>query len=105
MDQASEALIRRQDTHIDSLLERLKESRVIKVMDAVFSGTISQAPPGSDDRRYCLDLGLVSLDQDGNLRPTNAIYKNVAKSKGVHREVESEGSWRQTLGPANRNRI
>jgi hypothetical protein len=77
MDQAAEALIRRRDTHIDSLLERLKEPRVIQVMDSVFSGTISQAPLGSDDRRYCLDLGLVSLDQDGNLRPANAIYKEV----------------------------
>ena len=27
----------------------------------------------------------------------------LAKSKGVHREVESEGSWRQTFEPTNRN--
>ena len=26
-------------------------------------------------------------------------------SKGVHREVESEGSCKQTLGPTDRNRI
>ena len=29
----------------------------------------------------------------------------LAKGKGVHREVESEGSRRQTLGPTNRNRM
>ena len=29
----------------------------------------------------------------------------LAKSKGVHREVESEGSWRQTFEPADRNCI
>ena len=29
----------------------------------------------------------------------------LAKSKGVHREVESEGSWRQTSGPRNTNII
>jgi hypothetical protein len=29
----------------------------------------------------------------------------LAKSKGVHREVESEGSWRQTLEPRNTNCI
>lgn len=29
----------------------------------------------------------------------------LAKSKGVHREVESEGSWRQSSGPRNTNSI
>jgi len=27
----------------------------------------------------------------------------LAKSKGVHREVESEGSWRQISGPRDTN--
>ncbi len=31
--------------------------------------------------------------------------KRIAEGKGVHREVESEGSSRQTVGPTNRNRI
>jgi len=31
--------------------------------------------------------------------------KHIAKSKGVHREVESEGSWRQNSGLTNRNHI
>ena len=31
--------------------------------------------------------------------------KRIARGKGVHREVESEGSPRQTVGPTNRNRI
>ncbi|ERI05136.1 hypothetical protein HMPREF9069_01058 [Atopobium sp. oral taxon 810 str. F0209] len=31
--------------------------------------------------------------------------KCIAKSKGVHREVESEGSRRQTFGLTNRNRM
>ncbi|MBE0448429.1 MAG: hypothetical protein IBX64_10100 [Actinobacteria bacterium] len=32
-------------------------------------------------------------------------WKPLAKSKGVYREVESEGSRRQTTGPTNRNCI
>jgi len=28
--------------------------------------------------------------------------KRIAEGKGVHREVESEGSSRQTVGPTNR---
>lgn len=31
--------------------------------------------------------------------------KHIAEGKGVHREVKSEGSCRQTTGPTNRNRI
>ena len=31
--------------------------------------------------------------------------KYIAESKGVHREMESEGSRRQTLGLTNRNHI
>jgi len=31
--------------------------------------------------------------------------EHIAKSKGVHCEVESEGSWRQTSGLTNRNHI
>jgi len=29
----------------------------------------------------------------------------LSKSKGVHREVKSEGSWRQSSDPRNTNRI
>ena len=31
--------------------------------------------------------------------------KDIAEIKGVHREVESEGSWRQISGLTNRNHI
>ena len=31
--------------------------------------------------------------------------KHIAEGKGVHCEVESEGSRRQTTGPTDRNRI
>jgi hypothetical protein len=77
MDQAAEILIQRRDTHIDSLLERLKEPRVIKVMDAVFAGTKGKVPINSDDRQYCVDLGLVVKNGDQALRPSNKIYQEV----------------------------
>ena len=39
-------------------------------------------------------------------RPLQALqWELLAEGKGVHCEVESEGSRRQTLGPTNRNRI
>lgn len=77
MDQAAETLIQRRDTHIDSLLERLNEPRVIEVMDSVFAGADSTVPVNSDDRQYCIDLGLVVKDNDHFLRPSNKIYQEV----------------------------
>ncbi|MDR0548549.1 MAG: ATP-binding protein, partial [Deltaproteobacteria bacterium] len=64
IDEAAEILIQRRDTHIDSLLKRLTEPRVIKVMDAVFSGSLASTD-NPDDRRYCLDLGLVTEQENG----------------------------------------
>uniref|UniRef100_UPI004057A865 hypothetical protein n=1 Tax=Acetatifactor sp. TaxID=1872090 RepID=UPI004057A865 len=37
------------------------------------------------------------------IRPSSG--KDTAKTKGVHCEVESEGSWRQISGLTNRNHI
>jgi len=32
-------------------------------------------------------------------------HQPLAEGKGVHREVESEGSWRQSSAPRNTNHI
>jgi hypothetical protein len=77
IDKAAEVLIQRRDTHIDSLVERLKEPRVARVMDSVFAGTNSKVPIDSDDRRFCLDLGLVKEDEDRYLHPANPLYQEV----------------------------
>jgi hypothetical protein len=77
IDNAAEELIKRRDTHIDSLLAKLAEPRVIKVMDSVFAGTISSVSLDDEDRRYCIDLGLVVQNDNQSLRPANQIYKEV----------------------------
>ncbi|MDR0550361.1 MAG: ATP-binding protein [Deltaproteobacteria bacterium] len=77
IDEAAEILIKRRDTHIDSLLERLKEPRVVKVMDFVFAGTKGKVAIDIDDRQYCIYLGLVVKNEDQSLRPANKIYQEV----------------------------
>ncbi|MDR1109400.1 MAG: hypothetical protein LBP92_01585, partial [Deltaproteobacteria bacterium] len=76
-DQAAATLIQERSTHIGSLLVRLKEPRVIKVMDAVFAGLKSAVSINSDDRQFCLDLGLLAKKEDNTLRPANKIYEEV----------------------------
>jgi hypothetical protein len=77
MDIAADNVIKRRDPHLDSLFERLKEPRVIRVMDSVFSGNELKVATDSDDFLYCLDLGIVKLDGDRQCRPANPIYREV----------------------------
>jgi hypothetical protein len=77
IEKAAEILIKRRDTHIDSLLERLKESRVKKIMESILTGTLAEVSPDNDESRYCQDLGLLTISVDKLLRPSNPIYKEV----------------------------
>jgi hypothetical protein len=72
---AIHTIILRRDTHIDSLLERLKEERVRKVIEPIIMGE-SVFDRSSDDFQYVMDLGLISTAQ-GELTPANPIYAEV----------------------------
>jgi hypothetical protein len=86
-DQAAETLVKGRSTHVGSLMERLSEPRVIRVMDAVFAGNDLTIPVDSDDRRFCLDLGLLYENEDRTLRPANRIYGE-AMSRTLTDEIE-----------------
>ncbi|UJS04558.1 ATP-binding protein [Cylindrospermopsis raciborskii] len=75
INQAKEILIQRQDTHLDSLAERLREERVKAIIEPILAGEdLPDVPP--DDIRYVLDLGLCR-DQGQGLEIANPIYKEV----------------------------
>ncbi|MCH4905338.1 AAA family ATPase [Cylindrospermopsis raciborskii CHAB3438] len=76
INQAKEILIHRQDTHLDSLAERLREERVRAIIQPILSG---QALPNivEDDLRYVLDLGLCNRDARGGIQIANPIYREV----------------------------
>jgi AAA-like domain len=76
IDQAKEILIQRMDTHLDSLVERLKEHRVRRVIEPILAGGAFDDIP-EDDRRFVLDLGLVKRSTTGGLEIANPIYKEV----------------------------
>jgi len=76
IEQAKEILIERQDTHLDSLAERLREPRVRRIIEPMIAGqTLGDVP--QDDRRFLLDLGLVRRDPNGGLAISNPIYREV----------------------------
>ncbi|QUW04707.1 AAA-like domain-containing protein [Chloracidobacterium validum] len=70
-------LIERQDTHLDSLAERLQEPRVRNLIAPMLAGDLPGDLP-DDDRRYVLDLGLVRRNPDtGVLEVANPVYREV----------------------------
>ncbi|MDR0348209.1 MAG: ATP-binding protein, partial [Tannerella sp.] len=73
--QAIQNIILNRPTHIDSLLERLKEARVQKVIEPLITGE-KFVDMDSDDFLYTRDLGLIRVE-DWKIRPANPIYAEV----------------------------
>jgi 2-polyprenyl-3-methyl-5-hydroxy-6-metoxy-1,4-benzoquinol methylase len=72
---AIQTIIFRRDTHIDSLLERLKEERVRSVIEPMILGE-AYFDILSDDYQYVTDLGLIKSIR-GKIQPSNPIYGEV----------------------------
>jgi len=75
-DEAAERLILRRDTHIDSLVERLREERVRRLVEPVILGGTPSVDLMSDDARYVVDLGLLRTDRKV-WEAANPIYREV----------------------------
>jgi hypothetical protein len=72
---AIQTIILRRDTHIGSLLERLKEERVRKIIEPMIVGD-SRYDMLSDDFQYVVDLGLIKVVK-AIVQPSNPIYAEV----------------------------
>ena len=85
LDLAKEILIRRRDTHLDSLLDRLREPRVRRILEPILAGgvpgdapeiTDGPDPDLDDDLQFAKDLGLVAVGERG-LEIANPIYREI----------------------------
>lgn len=94
IERAREALIKRCDTHMDALLDRLDEPRVRNIIDILLSS--SEGPGFSpDDLQYVRDLGLISRKE---IRIANPIYQEIiprALAYTKQEEILQEISWYQ----------
>lgn len=76
MDQAVERLIAARATHLDSLVARLHEPRVKRVIEPMLAGIETMADPAYDeDLSYVRDLGLIG--QGRYIQIANPIYQEV----------------------------
>ncbi len=76
INQAKEILIQRRDTHIDSLAERLQETRIRSIIAPMLAGQ-ELINVAADDVQFVLDLGLCVMDPQGGLSIANPIYQEV----------------------------
>ena len=77
--QAQERIIYRRDTHIDILIDKLKEERVRRVIEPILAG---EDEPGealipSDDVQYVVDMGLIKAERRETRRIANGIYREI----------------------------
>lgn len=76
VDAAKETILLERRTHIDSLMARLREPRVSRVLDPMLSGEVMAGDVLDDDIAYVRGLGLIRR-MKGEWRIANPIYREV----------------------------
>jgi hypothetical protein len=93
IEKAKDELILRQDTHIDSLLDKLNEPRVLGIIDAIMSGKAEISTFDLDDVRYVYELGLI---KEGGFEIANPIYKEIiprALTTLLQKMIPEKSAW------------
>ena len=75
LSRAKKELILRRDTHLDSLVDKLREERVKRIVQAIVNGDNLPYDVLDDDILYVRDLGIVS--QSSPLEIANPIYAEI----------------------------
>jgi AAA-like domain len=108
VEAAKEILIRRQDTHLDSLAERLREDRVKVIIEPIL-GSQELPQTSNEDRQYLVDLGLLRRDPAGGLVIANPIYREVLPRVLAQGSQDSlpmiSPSWLTTTGDLDTDRL
>jgi hypothetical protein len=94
VEQAKEILIQRRDTHLDSLVDKLREERVQRIIEPILVGQTTPMDVLNDDVAYVRDLGLVTPTSP--LRIANPIYAEVIPrvlSAVMQDNITAETAW------------
>ncbi len=76
VEEAKERLIADRQTHLDSLVDKLKEDRVRKVALAIVGGDAPLYDDWDDSLRYCRDLGIIRNERRV-VEFANPIYREI----------------------------
>jgi len=75
VEAAKEVLILRRDTHLDSLIDRLREPRIQRVLEPILAGEVPGTEVSEEDIRFAEDLGLITREH--GIEIANPIYREV----------------------------
>ncbi len=95
MDAAKEAIIFARRSHIDSLISRLGEPRVRRVLAPMLMGERFASDQVDDDFAYVLELGILRV-RDGRAEVANPIYLDVlpwALTQIHQGQIPNEPAW------------
>ena len=75
VDAAKERLILRRDTHLDQLIDKLREERVRRVIEPILMSGDEPGDLPTDDVQYAVDLGLIRPQKPFAI--SNRIYQEI----------------------------
>ena len=93
---AKERIIQRRETHLDQLVDKLKEERVRRVIEPMLTGEVFEQNFRPDDIEYLVDLGLITQAMNGALSIANPIYQEIIPrelSLGAQTGMALDASW------------
>ncbi|MEW5986025.1 MAG: ATP-binding protein [Chloroflexota bacterium] len=94
INQAKEQLIFRRETHLDQLVDKLKEERVRRVIEPILAGQTELEKLPEDDVQYVADLGLIRTQEE--LQIANPIYREVIPRSLVYTtqlQITHQPAW------------
>ncbi len=94
VEAAKEVLIQRRDTHLDSLVDKLHEPRVRRVIEPILTGALLAPDVMNDELLYVRDLGLVTTEPA--IRIANPIYQEIiprSLTYVIQRTIEESSAW------------
>ncbi len=95
--EAKENLILRRETHLDQLIDKLREERVRRVIAPMLQGIDMEGAVSEDDLRYVIDLGLIRRTARG-MQIANPIYGEIIPREltfiaQVNLEAQFDAAW------------
>jgi hypothetical protein len=94
VEEAKEILIQRRDTHLDSLIDKLREERVRRIIEPILIGEAMAMEGLDDDLTYVRDLGLIAPTDPVQI--ANPIYNEViprALSAVMQANIPHQPAW------------
>lgn len=94
VNQAKENLILRRETHLDQLVDKLKEERVRRVIEPILAGVEEIEKIPDDDIEYVEDLGLIR--KKPQLTIANRLYQEIIPRQLTHStqlRITHESQW------------